>query len=100
MTATDLEREFVAQMVASRRTRGMSQTKLANLLRDRGLPFHQQTVQRIETGERPLRMSEAIAIGRVLGLRVEIDMPTPLVGTSLTLTCPCGAVYQLPAVTP
>lgn len=40
----------------------MSQTELAKRARGRGLQFHQPTVQRIENGERPLRLTEATVI--------------------------------------
>lgn len=49
----------------------MSQTELGKRLADRGLPFHQQTIQRIESGDRPVRLNEAMIISEVLG--VDLD---------------------------
>ena len=60
------EGNFIKQMIELR-TAKMSQTELARQLSGRGLPFHQQTVQRIEKGERPLRLNEAHAIAEILG---------------------------------
>jgi transcriptional regulator with XRE-family HTH domain len=64
------ESHFIAQMRILREARKMSQTDLARELKARGLPFHQQTVQRIEMGERPLRLDEAFLIARVLNADV------------------------------
>jgi len=55
-----------------REARGMTQTDLAKALKAEGLPFHQQTVQRIENGERPIRLNEAHLIARLF----EADMET------------------------
>ncbi len=60
------EDNFIERM-KELRTAKMSQTELARQLNRRGLPFHQQTVQRIEKGERPLRLNEAHAIAEILG---------------------------------
>jgi DNA-binding XRE family transcriptional regulator len=60
------EDNFIKRMIELR-TAKMSQTELARQLNDRGLSFHQQTVQRIEKGERPLRLNEAHAIAEILG---------------------------------
>lgn len=50
----------------------MNQTDLARRLSATwGLPFHQQTIQRIENGKRPVRLNEAILIARELGVRLE-----------------------------
>ncbi|MFF0862349.1 multiprotein-bridging factor 1 family protein [Nonomuraea sp. NPDC003560] len=60
------EHNFVQQMKRLREARKMTQTDLARELKAYGLPFHQPTVQRIENGERPVRLNEAIVIARVL----------------------------------
>lgn len=61
------ERNFIAHMKALRRQQGMTQTDLARKVKSFGHPFHQQTVQRIENGERPVRLDEANVITIVLG---------------------------------
>ena len=60
--------ENIAQL---RRARGMTQAELAERVTDTGLPFHQQTVVKIEKGQRPVRLREADAIATVLD--VELD---------------------------
>ena len=60
------EDNFIKRMIELR-TAKMTQTELARQLNVRGLPFHQQTVQRIEKGDRPLRLNEAHAIAEILG---------------------------------
>lgn len=56
----------------------MTQTDLAKRLRTSyDLPFHQQTVQRIESGERPVRLDEAYLIAEEL----DADLAT-MVSTS------------------
>lgn len=70
------EKNFRRHMAAEREHQGLSQTAFAKLLSARGLPFHQQTVQRVEAGERPVRLDEAFIIADELGLRAE-DMVKP-----------------------
>lgn len=54
---------------AMRKARGMSQTDLAeHLLRLTGTNYHQQTILRIEKGERPLKLSEAMAVAKAFGV--------------------------------
>ncbi|MFJ4999890.1 helix-turn-helix transcriptional regulator [Microbacterium sp. NPDC088619] len=73
---------FRANMKSAREAIGMTQTDLAHRLKDMGLPFHQQTVQRVETGLRPVRLDEAFAIAMVLGV---IDMKD-MVDTETSVT--------------
>lgn len=62
------EANFVENMTRRRKVLGMSQSALAKALAARGLPFHQPTVQRIENGERPVRLNEAVHIVQVLDM--------------------------------
>lgn len=62
------ERNFTQQMQRLREARKMTQTDLARELKAYLLPFHQQTIQRIESGERPVRLNEALLIAKVLGV--------------------------------
>lgn len=66
------ERNFRDQMIRLRRERGLTQTDLARRLAVWGLPFHQQTVQRVENGQRPVRLNEAKLIAREL----DVDLDT------------------------
>lgn len=69
------ERNFRRQLLKLREERQYTQSDLARLLRESfGLRFHQQTIQRIESGERPVRLNEAHLIARAL--QVELDSMT------------------------
>jgi hypothetical protein len=52
----------------------MSQSELAHELALRGMPFQQQTILKVEKGARPLRLEEADAIARILGVK-DLTMP-------------------------
>lgn len=54
-----------------RRALGMTQAELAAALADRGLPFQQQTILKVERGSRPLRFEEARAIAEILNTTTE-----------------------------
>lgn len=71
------EFNFRKHLVAQRERSGLSQTGLAKRLADRGLPFHQQTIQRLELGDRAVRLDEAFVIADEIGLKLE-DMVKPL----------------------
>lgn len=51
-----------------RKARGLSQADLAAAISDDGDLVHQQTIQKVEKGTRPLKYSEAIHISNVLGI--------------------------------
>jgi transcriptional regulator with XRE-family HTH domain len=56
-------------MRQARERAGLSQEHLAaNLLVMHGVQWHQTTVRRTESGERPIRLSEAIAVAELLGV--------------------------------
>lgn len=76
MTANDApagpwEANFRSSMKRLRALRGWNQTDLARQLRARGLPFHQPTVQRIESGDRAVRLDEAFVIADEFDLSVQ-----------------------------
>ena len=69
------EKNFRDNMVRLRQSADMTQNDLARHLREEhGLPFHQTTIQRIESGQRPIRLNEAHVIGQVLGAGVDLMM--------------------------
>ncbi|MGH3585035.1 MAG: helix-turn-helix domain-containing protein [Pseudonocardia sp.] len=49
---------------------GLSQGKLAEAMNAEGFVFYQQTVAKVESGERPLRLDEATALARVLNASI------------------------------
>ncbi|MCZ9635280.1 helix-turn-helix transcriptional regulator [Rhodococcus sp. BH5] len=64
------EQNFANQMLKLRSALGLNQTELARRISLWGLPFHQQTIQRIESGQRPVRLNEANVIADTLGTTV------------------------------
>lgn len=81
----DWEGNFRGRMEAMRTAAGMTQTDLARVLRERyGLPFHQATIQRIEAGERPVRLNEAHLIAHAF--QTDLDTMTSGYGTSAVVT--------------
>jgi transcriptional regulator with XRE-family HTH domain len=55
-----------------RKAKGYSQSDMARLLEDRGLPFQQQTILKIEKGSRPLKLEEAYMIADVLDIELSL----------------------------
>jgi transcriptional regulator with XRE-family HTH domain len=63
---------FGRRMRAIREERGLTQLHVVDLLNSRfDLHWHQTTCGKVESGERPARVAEAIAIAFVLGVQLE-----------------------------
>lgn len=62
----DVEREFGALARDSRKRKRLSQQDVAEAMSSRGFPMHQTTLAKLERGQRPLRMSEAVALSDIL----------------------------------
>ena len=63
---------FAANLRARRELRGWSQRQLAQALVELGHPtFRQQTVAEIESGYRQVKLDEALALSRALGISVD-----------------------------
>src|SRR5664279_107210 len=60
-----------ARVRAVRTQRGLSQGDMADLLRRQGIPWSQGTLSKVETGDRPIRLSEAPLVAHALGLELE-----------------------------
>lgn len=58
----------MANMIRARQRAGMSQTELAKRVQARGVPCHQQTIARIESGSRSIRLNEAQELTEILFL--------------------------------
>lgn len=67
MGEVDFNRRLGANVARFRRAGGLSQSDLATRLTERGLPFQQQTVLKVEKGARPLRAEELFALSEILG---------------------------------
>lgn len=64
-------RVFAENLKRLRVSRGLTQTDLARHMKERGFSFHQQTIQRIEDQERPVRLDEAYAFGEIVHASVD-----------------------------
>lgn len=69
-----------ANIRKAREALGLSQAQVAKHV---GLGFQQQTIVKIEKGDRPLRLSEAVRVAKVLGVEVP------------DLYAPGGGLFQL-----
>lgn len=70
--AEQSEQNFRTNVRHYREQADMTQAELAKRLVDEGFLFHAQTVYKIERGERQVRLNEAVAIARALGVDVNI----------------------------
>ena len=66
----DFNQRVGTNLQLHRKAKGYSQSDLAGLLEQRGLPFQQQTILKIEKGSRPLKLEEAFVIADVLGVEL------------------------------
>lgn len=64
----DIDRNVATNLRQFREERGMSQDELAQRMSERGFGFTQATIWKIESGQRPVKISEAVALGKALGL--------------------------------
>jgi transcriptional regulator with XRE-family HTH domain len=63
---------FGGRMRQARERAGMSQEHFAvNLIQMHDIHWHQTTVRRTESGERPIRLSEAVAVAELLGVPLD-----------------------------
>jgi len=72
---TSLDERIGSNIVRFRADR--SQQSLADAMRDREWKWSQATVWSVETGERPLRLSEAIDLAEVLGIMLPALLALP-----------------------
>jgi transcriptional regulator with XRE-family HTH domain len=67
----DAEQRFAANLRLLRERQGISQVKLAQEMAARGWPWRQQTVTRLENGQRMIRFGEATALAEILDTPLE-----------------------------
>ena len=65
------DERFADNIREERERQGKSQAGIAKLMRERGWPYHPQTVQRIEAGHRKVSVGEAEALARILSTTVD-----------------------------
>lgn len=70
--------ETIGSAVRSHRERrGMSQAELARRMKNQGYSWYPATVARTETGERPLRLDEALSLAGILGVTIQALYTAP-----------------------
>ncbi|MFJ2701580.1 helix-turn-helix transcriptional regulator [Streptomyces sp. NPDC087428] len=69
-TWPDAEAAFISEMKRQRAKQNLSQGDLAERVKSLGGNMFQQTIAKLETGQRALRMSEADVIAGALGMTV------------------------------
>jgi transcriptional regulator with XRE-family HTH domain len=67
--AAGIDRNVATNVREHRDRCGMSQEELAQQMSDRGFGFSQATIWKIESGQRPVRLGEAVALAEILQLR-------------------------------
>jgi transcriptional regulator with XRE-family HTH domain len=72
-----MSRWFGVNLKLTRERLGESQTGLAKKMADLGFPWHQTTVSRIEVGERPVQLVEALALAKVMDVNVGDMLQSP-----------------------
>lgn len=65
-TYRSLDQNIAANVREYRESRGLSQDELAQRMTDRGFGFSQATIWKIESGQRPVKLSEAAALANAL----------------------------------
>jgi FtsZ-interacting cell division protein YlmF len=71
------EQRFAANLRALREISGVSQVSLAQEMANRGWPWRQQTVTRVENGQRMVRLGEARAVAEILKTSIDrLTQPT------------------------
>lgn len=65
----DIDDNVAANVRNFRERQGLSQGELAQRMTDRGFGFSQATIWKIESKQRPVKVSEAVALGDALELR-------------------------------
>ena len=70
----DIDANIAANVRAYREAAGLSQEELAQRMADRGFPFTQATVWKVERGQRPVRAGELIALRDLFGRILVTDL--------------------------
>ena len=65
---TDIDQSIAANLRTYREAGNISQDELAQRMADRGFGFSQATIWKIESGQRPVRASELVALADSLGI--------------------------------
>jgi transcriptional regulator with XRE-family HTH domain len=66
---SDIDDNVATNLREFRERNGLSQGELAQRMTDLGFGFSQATIWKVESKQRPVKVSEAVALGEALGLR-------------------------------
>ena len=66
----DWDEYFASNLRRTREAMGLTQSDMAERMRDRGFPFHQATIYKIEKGDRKVSIGEAMAIAWLLDVSI------------------------------
>jgi transcriptional regulator with XRE-family HTH domain len=70
----DIDQNIAASVRACREAGSVSQEELAQRMSDRGFGFSQATVWKIESGQRPVKASELVALADALDVLTPMDL--------------------------
>ncbi len=70
----DIDQNIAANLRAYREAGSVSQEELAQRMTNRGFGFSQATIWKVESGQRPVRASELIALADSLGIMLATDL--------------------------
>jgi transcriptional regulator with XRE-family HTH domain len=70
----DIDQNIAANLRAYREAGSISQEELAQRMTDRGFGFSQATIWKIESGQRPVKVSELVALADSLGVMLATDL--------------------------
>lgn len=75
MSVNDADRQVGFRLQAAREAGEWNQSELAARLTEAGLRWSQGTLSRVETGQRPVRLTEAVVLAEVLGVALSELIP-------------------------
>jgi transcriptional regulator with XRE-family HTH domain len=70
----DTSATFIAWLKGARTAAGLSQQKVADALKAQGFAVFQTTVAKIERGDRPVRLDEAVAFAALFGTTLDVAL--------------------------
>jgi transcriptional regulator with XRE-family HTH domain len=74
----DVDERISINLRRLRMAAGMSQAELARLMRERGWPWHQSTVHRLESGKQAVGLGEGVDLAVILGTTISgLIQPVP-----------------------
>lgn len=60
--------KLLARLREARETAGLSQSEVARAMQNEGFRWYQQTIAKVELGQRSLKIGEALALAGIIGL--------------------------------